>query len=252
MRHRPARQMEDRIENLLEAGVLDPAKVTRSGLQNACGIAGIMLTTQARRCRAAPAVSGCVRVHCETWLMGNLLCRHAPAQARSLGGVLHGLISQVAHTGTTVHRKHMAGPQCLLRKSATQGTTVLCSREVHCATLQVGLQIKGRARHGRACAVRRSSAVVSWQACTVRSALSGAAASAGNHGGEEGEEGGRRRRRQLHGPEPERHAGRLDHVIGFMAATLRQGQGCGFTNACASLPLACDRKGQGLTWPCVF
>ena len=44
-----ARQMEDRIENLLEAGVLDPAKVTRSGLQNACGIAGIMLTTQARR-----------------------------------------------------------------------------------------------------------------------------------------------------------------------------------------------------------
>ncbi|CAL8466439.1 g5975 [Coccomyxa elongata] len=39
--------MEDRIENLIEAGVLDPAKVTRSGLQNACGIAGIMLTTQA-------------------------------------------------------------------------------------------------------------------------------------------------------------------------------------------------------------
>jgi chaperonin GroEL (HSP60 family) len=41
-------QMEDRIENLLESGVLDPAKVTRSGLQNACGIAGIMLTTQVR------------------------------------------------------------------------------------------------------------------------------------------------------------------------------------------------------------
>ena len=51
--------MEDRIENLLEAGVLDPAKVTRSGLQNACGIAGIMLTTQAR---LAP-VSACVRKH---------------------------------------------------------------------------------------------------------------------------------------------------------------------------------------------
>ena len=48
MSQRHARQMEDRIENLLEAGVLDPAKVTRSGLQNACGIAGIMLTTQAR------------------------------------------------------------------------------------------------------------------------------------------------------------------------------------------------------------
>lgn len=40
--------MEDRVEDLLEAGVLDPAKVTRSGLQNACGIAGIMLTTQVR------------------------------------------------------------------------------------------------------------------------------------------------------------------------------------------------------------
>mmetsp|Transcript_2270 Transcript_2270/g.6768 ORF Transcript_2270/g.6768 Transcript_2270/m.6768 type:complete len:602 (+) Transcript_2270:80-1885(+) len=39
--------MDDRIENLIEAGVIDPAKVTRSGLTNACGIAGIMLTTQA-------------------------------------------------------------------------------------------------------------------------------------------------------------------------------------------------------------
>lgn len=35
-----------RIITLLQ-GVLDPAKVTRSGLQNACSIAGIMLTTQA-------------------------------------------------------------------------------------------------------------------------------------------------------------------------------------------------------------
>ena len=40
-------QMTDKIEDLLAAGVLDPAKVTRSGLMNACGIAGIMLTTQA-------------------------------------------------------------------------------------------------------------------------------------------------------------------------------------------------------------
>ena len=39
------------MEDLLEAGVLDPAKVTRSGLTNACGIAGIMLTTQARLLR---------------------------------------------------------------------------------------------------------------------------------------------------------------------------------------------------------
>ena len=39
--------MTDTIEDLIAAGVLDPAKVTRSGLMNACGIAGIMLTTQA-------------------------------------------------------------------------------------------------------------------------------------------------------------------------------------------------------------
>lgn len=39
--------MENRVENLLAAGVIDPAKVTRSGLRNAAGIAGIMLTTQA-------------------------------------------------------------------------------------------------------------------------------------------------------------------------------------------------------------
>lgn len=39
--------MENRIENLIEAGILDPAKVTRHGLSNACGIAGIVLTTQA-------------------------------------------------------------------------------------------------------------------------------------------------------------------------------------------------------------
>ena len=39
--------MNDTFENLLEAGVLDPKKVTRSGLQNACSVAGMVLTTQA-------------------------------------------------------------------------------------------------------------------------------------------------------------------------------------------------------------
>ena len=39
--------MYDRVENLIESGVLDPTKVTRSGLSNAASIAGIMLTTQA-------------------------------------------------------------------------------------------------------------------------------------------------------------------------------------------------------------
>ena len=39
--------MTDKFENLLEAGILDPKKVTRSGLQNACSVAGMVLTTQA-------------------------------------------------------------------------------------------------------------------------------------------------------------------------------------------------------------
>merc|ERR1711937_719140 len=39
--------MSNKMENLLETGVLDPAKVTRSCLESACSIAGIMLTTQA-------------------------------------------------------------------------------------------------------------------------------------------------------------------------------------------------------------
>ena len=39
--------MIDKVENLLDVGVIDPAKVTRNGLLNAVSIAGIMLTTQA-------------------------------------------------------------------------------------------------------------------------------------------------------------------------------------------------------------
>ncbi|HVF67213.1 MAG TPA: TCP-1/cpn60 chaperonin family protein, partial [Pyrinomonadaceae bacterium] len=35
------------FEDLVEAGVIDPAKVTRSALQNASSIAGLMLTTEA-------------------------------------------------------------------------------------------------------------------------------------------------------------------------------------------------------------
>lgn len=38
--------MIDKVENLVEAGVIDPAKVTRNGLLNATSIAGILLTTQ--------------------------------------------------------------------------------------------------------------------------------------------------------------------------------------------------------------
>ncbi|MQM07561.1 hypothetical protein Taro_040405, partial [Colocasia esculenta] len=39
--------MVDTYENLVEAGVIDPAKVTRCALQNAASVAGMVLTTQA-------------------------------------------------------------------------------------------------------------------------------------------------------------------------------------------------------------
>lgn len=39
--------MTDKYENLLSAGVIDPAKVTRCALQNAASVAGMVLTTQA-------------------------------------------------------------------------------------------------------------------------------------------------------------------------------------------------------------
>lgn len=39
--------MLDKYENLVEAGVIDPAKVARCALQNAASVAGMVLTTQA-------------------------------------------------------------------------------------------------------------------------------------------------------------------------------------------------------------
>ena len=38
---------QDCYGDLVEAGIIDPAKVTRSALQNAASIAGLMLTTEA-------------------------------------------------------------------------------------------------------------------------------------------------------------------------------------------------------------
>ena len=39
--------MTDKYENLVDAGIIDPAKVTRCALQNAASVAGMVLTTQA-------------------------------------------------------------------------------------------------------------------------------------------------------------------------------------------------------------
>jgi chaperonin GroEL len=53
----------EQYEDLVTAGVIDPAKVTRSALQNAASTAGLMLTTEAMVCdipakKAAPAPVG--------------------------------------------------------------------------------------------------------------------------------------------------------------------------------------------------
>ena len=37
---------ENRFENMFEAGVIDPTKVTRLALENAASIAGLLLTTE--------------------------------------------------------------------------------------------------------------------------------------------------------------------------------------------------------------
>ncbi len=53
----------EKYEDLVQSGVIDPAKVTRSALQNAASIAGLMLTTEAMVCdipekKPAPAPGG--------------------------------------------------------------------------------------------------------------------------------------------------------------------------------------------------
>jgi len=39
--------MVNKIENMMDKGIIDPVKVTRNALQNSCSIAGLILTTQA-------------------------------------------------------------------------------------------------------------------------------------------------------------------------------------------------------------
>jgi chaperonin GroEL len=39
--------LTDQYENLVNAGVIDPTKVVRTGLQNAASIASLILTTEA-------------------------------------------------------------------------------------------------------------------------------------------------------------------------------------------------------------
>ena len=45
--------LNEKYENLVEAGVIDPTKVVRSALQNAASIASLLLTTEATICEIA-------------------------------------------------------------------------------------------------------------------------------------------------------------------------------------------------------
>jgi chaperonin GroEL len=45
--------MREQYVDLLEAGIIDPAKVTRSALENAASVAGMILTTEALVTEAA-------------------------------------------------------------------------------------------------------------------------------------------------------------------------------------------------------
>ena len=40
-------ELKPEIEDLVKSGVIDPVKVSRTALQNAASIAGLMLTTEA-------------------------------------------------------------------------------------------------------------------------------------------------------------------------------------------------------------
>jgi chaperonin GroEL len=55
--------LTDAYEDLVQAGVIDPTKVTRTALQNAASIAGLLLTTEAivvekKEEKPAPAAPG--------------------------------------------------------------------------------------------------------------------------------------------------------------------------------------------------
>ena len=62
--------MDDEYVNMLDAGVIDPAKVTRCALENASSIAGMVLTTQAVMCEDAPAAGAAPTLNGMTGMPG--------------------------------------------------------------------------------------------------------------------------------------------------------------------------------------
>ena len=185
--HAPA-QMEDRIEDLLAAGVLDPAKVTRSGLTNACGIAGIMLTTQvgAQGPRCPPAARFC-------------MCR--------IFGVSEGSNPEKALNTSEIFPEHQQ-PLGRVQSAAQAGG---CLRTIHCIcggrVLQQFVTAAGFISSHACSPPVAVPALRGWEGADEPACVPWA----GHHGGEEGRGKGRRG----HGPRrfwPRRDARWADHV----------------------------------------
>ena len=49
--------------DMIDAGILDPAKVTRLAIQNAASVAGLLLTTEVMIAEAAPSRRPAVLIH---------------------------------------------------------------------------------------------------------------------------------------------------------------------------------------------
>ena len=75
--------------DLVAAGIIDPAKVTRSALQNAASIAALFLTTEAviadKPEKAAPAPGGDPRWHGRHGLLSPAPLRNTAEAARAIG-----------------------------------------------------------------------------------------------------------------------------------------------------------------------
>ncbi len=91
--------MEDKVEDLLKAGVIDPAKVTKNGLLNSCSIAGIMLTTQVRDTLGTRTLT-------HTHRQADMAYKH-PAVLLRLGGLVP-CGAYASHRSLTVQTCHLA------------------------------------------------------------------------------------------------------------------------------------------------
>jgi hypothetical protein len=106
------------FEDLVKAGVIDPTKVTRTALQNAASIAGLMLTTEAMVSEIPEAKSGAPRA-ADTAAAWKACTRTAKNRSGK---------NRLATTAGFVERR---GPFCFPREKVDQD--VILSFESRCA-----------------------------------------------------------------------------------------------------------------------